>query len=190
MATLRNKRRLAAGAKGNQEGSPRNSHSGNSAASRINEEYISEVSDKVEDRVSNKLSQEFTRTKSPVLGTLFKHDKFLRNLQVWLQSGTVPVTFRDMNVENQQPTEDGSQKDPHSKVSASIYRSPQPMHSGSEETSYRFGATTFIPSIQLLAFWQFSQIMNFVNLLKSVQILEKQTTSFSVISKNVETEEK
>ena len=100
MATLRNKKKLTVVARENKEGSPRNSQSRNSAVPRINEEYITQVSEEIEGRVMKKLSQEFIRTESQILGALSKSDEFLLNPQVRGQSGTVPGTSRNMNIKN------------------------------------------------------------------------------------------
>ena len=120
MATLRNKRKLAAFTREKQEENPRNGQSRNTSVPRINEEYITQVSEQIEGRVTKKLSQEFSRTKSRILGALSKLDEFLLNQQVTTHSGTVPGTFRNTNVENQGTNEDDSQSDPHPE--AGIFR--------------------------------------------------------------------
>ena len=101
MATLRNKRKLAAVTRETQKENPRNGQSRNTSVPRINEEYITQVSEEIEGRVTKKLSQEFNRTESRILGTLSKLDEFLLNQQIRTHSGTVPGTFRNTNVENQ-----------------------------------------------------------------------------------------
>ena len=113
MATLRNKRKLAAVTRETQEEHPRNGQSRNTSVPRINEEYIKQVSEEIEGRVSKKLSQEFSRTESRILGALSKLDEFLLNQQIQTHSKTVPGTFRNTNVENQGTNEDDSQSDPH-----------------------------------------------------------------------------
>ena len=113
MATLRNKRKLAAVTRETQEEYPRNGQSRNTSVPRINEEYITQVSEEIESRVTKKLSQEFSRTESRILGTLSKLDEFLLNPQITTHSETVPGTFRNTNVENQGTNEDDSQSDPH-----------------------------------------------------------------------------
>ena len=72
MATLRNKRKLAAGTTGTQEELPRNDQSRNTSVPRINEENITQVSDEIESRLTKNLSQDFTRTDSRILGALSK----------------------------------------------------------------------------------------------------------------------
>ena len=121
MATLRNKRKLAAVTREIQEETPRNGQSRNTSVPRINEEYITQVSEEIEGRVTKKLSQEFSRTKSRILGALSKLNEFLLNLQVRTHSGTVPETFRNTNVENQGTNEYDSQSDPH--PGAGLFRS-------------------------------------------------------------------
>ena len=103
MATLRNKRELAAVRKETQEEHPRRGQSWKTSVPRINEEYITQVSDE-----------------SRILGALSKLDEFLLNPQIRTHSGTVPGTFRNTNVENQGTNEDDSQSDPHPE--AGIFR--------------------------------------------------------------------
>ena len=113
MATLRNKRKLAAVTRETQEEHPRNGQSRNTSVPRINEEYITQVSEEIGSRATEKLSQEFSRAESRILGALSKLDEFLLNPQIKTHSETVPGTFRNTNVENQGTNEDDSQSDPH-----------------------------------------------------------------------------
>ena len=123
MATLRYKRKLAAVTLETQEEHPRNSQSRNTSVFRNNEEYITQVSEEFEGRVFKKLSQELSRTESRILGALSKLDGFLLNPQIRTHSLTIPGTFRNTNVENQEPCEDRSQDDPHPEVGPSFYQS-------------------------------------------------------------------
>ena len=120
MAKLRNKRKLAAVTRETQEENPRNGQSRNTSVPRINEEYITQVSEQIEGRVTKKLSQEFSRTESRILGALSKLDEFLLNQQITTHFGTVPGTFRNTNLGNQGTNEDDSQGDPHPE--AGIFR--------------------------------------------------------------------
>ena len=70
MAMLRNKRKLAAVTRETQEEHPKNDQPRNMSVPRINEDYITLVSEKIEGRVTKKLSPEFSRTKSRILGAL------------------------------------------------------------------------------------------------------------------------
>ena len=87
---------------------PRNNQSQSSAAPGITEDYIVHVSKEIEVRVTKKLSQEFSRTESRILGALPKFDEFLWKPQIRTLFGTVPGTFRNTDVENQQPNGDHS----------------------------------------------------------------------------------
>ena len=130
MATLRNKRKLAAVTREIQEDNPRNGQSRNTSVPRINEEYVTQLSEEIEGRVTKKLSQEYSRTESRILGTLSKLDEFLLNQQVRTHSGTGPETFRNTNVDNQGTNEDDSQSDPHPE--AGPFRSQTTQNSGQE----------------------------------------------------------
>ena len=130
MATLRNKQKLAAVTRETQEERPRNGQSRNTSVPRINEEYITQVSEEIEDRVSKKLSQEFSRTESRILCARSKLDEFLLNSQIRTHSGTVPGTFRNTNVENQGRNEDDSQRDPRPETG--IFCSQTKQNSGPE----------------------------------------------------------
>ena len=130
MATLRNKRKLATVTRETQEEHPRNGQSRNTSVPRINEKYIAQVSEEIESRVTKKLSQEFSRTESRILGALSKIDEFLLNQQIRTHSGTVPGTFRNTNVENHGTNEDDSQNYPHPE--AGTFLSPITQNSGPE----------------------------------------------------------
>ena len=131
MATLRNKRKLAAVTRETQEEHPRNGQSRNTSVPRINEESITQVSEEIEGRVTKKLSQEFSRIESRILGALSKLDEFLLNPQIRTHSETVPGTFRNTNVENQGTNEDESQSDPHRE--AGIFRGQTTQNSGPKD---------------------------------------------------------
>ena len=91
MAALRNKRKLAAVTRGTQDKNPRNGQSRNTSVPRINEEYVTQVSEEIEGKVTKNLSQEFSRTESRILGALSKLDEFLLNQQY----GRIPKPFRE-----------------------------------------------------------------------------------------------
>ena len=108
MATLWNKRKLAAASIETQE-HLRNSQSQNTSVLGITEEYIRKVS---EGRFSKKLSQEFSRTEYQILGALSKLDEFLLNPVVRTLSGTVPGTSWNNDLENWESTMVRSKNDP------------------------------------------------------------------------------
>ena len=134
METLRNKRKLAAVTREIQEENPRNGQSRNTSVPRVNEDYITQLSEEIEGRVTKKLSQEYSRTKSRILGALSKLDEFLLNQQIRTHSGTVPETFRNTNVDNQGTNEDDSQSDLHPE--AGLFRSKTTQNSGPEVGPY------------------------------------------------------
>ena len=131
MATLRNKRKLAAVTRESQEERSRIGQSRNTSVPRINEEYITQVSEEIEGRVTKKLSQEYSRTESRILGALSKLDEFLLNQQIQTHSRTVPGTFRNTNVENQGTNGDDSQSDPHPE--AGSFRGQTTQNSGPKD---------------------------------------------------------
>ena len=94
MATLRNKRKLAAVTRETQEENPRNGQSRNTSVPRINEEHIAQVSEEIEGRVTKKLSREYRRTESSILGALTNLDEVLPNRLIHTHFETVPGTFR------------------------------------------------------------------------------------------------
>ena len=81
---------------------PSNNQSQISAAPGITEDYIAQVSQEIERRVTKKLSHEFSRKKSRILGALSKLDEFLLDPQIPTFYGTAPGTFRNADVENQE----------------------------------------------------------------------------------------
>ena len=99
MATLRNKRKLAAVSREMPEGS-RSSRGQNVLDPELTQDYISQVSEEIEGRVTKKLSKEFRKTESRILGALSKVDEFLLNPQVRTCSVAVQGTSRNANSEN------------------------------------------------------------------------------------------
>ena len=112
MAT-RNKRKVAALNKENCEEHPRSNLAQNSNVPRSQEDYITQVSEEIEGRVTKKLSQEFSRTEKRILGALARLDDFLMNPLLQNHSGTTPETSRNMFSINQATNEDDSQSNPH-----------------------------------------------------------------------------
>ena len=98
--------------------------------------YITQASGEKEGRVTKELSQEFSRRESQNVGALFKRDDFLLNQRVRVQSGSVRGTSRNVNVENQEPTQDRSQKDLHPERDAATYRSTHYKNSDPDEIFY------------------------------------------------------
>ena len=134
MATLRNKRKLAAVTREIQDENPRNGQSRNTSVPRINEDYLTQLSEEIEGRITKKLSREFSRIESRILDALPKLDEVLSNQQIQTHSKTVPGTFRNTNVENQGTNEDDSQSHPHPE--GGLFRSQTTQNSGPEAGHY------------------------------------------------------
>ena len=112
MAT-RNKIKLAALNKETCEEHPRSNMAQNSNVPRSQEDYITQVSEEIEGRVTKKMSQEFSRTENRILGALARLDDFLMNPLLQGHSGTTPETSRNMFSINQGTNEDDSESNPH-----------------------------------------------------------------------------
>ena len=111
--TTRNKRKLAALNKENCEEHPRSNLAQNSSAPRSQEDYITQVSEEIEGRVTKRLSKEFSRTENRFLGALTRLDDFLMNPLLSGHSGTTPEPTRNALYINQGTNEDDSQNDLH-----------------------------------------------------------------------------
>ena len=109
----RNKKKLAALIKKNCEDYPSSNSVQNSNVPRSQEDYISQVSEEIEGRVTKKLSQEISRTENRILGALARLDDFLMNPLFQGHSGTTPETSRNMFSKNQGTNEDDSQSNAH-----------------------------------------------------------------------------
>ena len=75
------------------EDNPRNTQARNTNSPRIQEEYITRVSEKLEGRVTKKLSQESIETKNRILDALSRVDQFLLNPQ----PGLTPARSGDIS---------------------------------------------------------------------------------------------
>ena len=111
--TIRNKRKLAALNKENCEENPRSNMAQNSGAPRSQEDYITQVSEEIEGRVTKRLSKEFSRTENHIFGALAQLDDFLMNPLLPGHSGTTQEPTRNTTRNYQGANEDGSQNDPH-----------------------------------------------------------------------------
>ena len=122
MAISRNKRKLAAVSIETPE-STRKSRSQNTLVPEMAQEYISQVSEEIEGRVTQNLSKEFSRTESRILGALSKLDEFLLNPQMRTCSVAVPRTSRNSNSGNREPNGDRSPNDPCPEMMVSSHHS-------------------------------------------------------------------
>ena len=89
MATLRNKTELAAVIRDSLEEHSWKNLCRDSSVSNVNEEFITQDFDKIEGEFIKKISLEFKRTDSQMLGALYKPSEFFLNPQIKVYSGTV-----------------------------------------------------------------------------------------------------
>ena len=115
MATLRNKRKLEAVSRETPEGN-RSSRGQNVLDPELTQDYISQVPEEIEGRVTKKLSKEFRKKESRILGALSKLDEFLLKPQIRTFSVAVQGTSRNANSENRETHGDRSSDDPYSEV--------------------------------------------------------------------------
>ena len=114
--TTRNKRKLAASEKKNCEEHPRSNLAQNSSAPRSQEDYITQVSEEIDGRVTKRLSKEFSRTENRILGALARLNNFLMNSLLQGHSGTIPEPSRNAESTSQGTEEDDSQNHPQTEV--------------------------------------------------------------------------
>ena len=133
MATLRNKRKLAAVSRETPEGS-KSSRGQTVLDPELTQVYISEVSEEIEGRVTKKLSKEFSKTESRILGALSKFDEFLLNPQVRTCSVAVQGTSGNATSENGETHGDRSSNDPYPEVGYFPHHSGQ-LNSPEAETN-------------------------------------------------------
>ena len=115
MATLRNKRKLAAVSRETPDGS-RSGRGQIVLDPELTQDYISQVSEEIEGRVTKKLYKEFNKTESRILGALSKLDEFLLNPQVRTCSVAVQGTSGNANSVNWETHRDLSSNDPYPEV--------------------------------------------------------------------------
>ena len=137
MATLRNKRKLAAASREKPESS-RGSRGRNVLDPELTQDYNSQVSEEIEERVTKKLSKEFNKTESRILGALSKLDEFLLNPQVRTCS-VAQGASRNANSENRETHGDRSSNDPYPEGGYF------PHHSGQRNSSQADMATEIYP---------------------------------------------
>ena len=101
MATLRNKRKLAAINRVNHQGHPGIIPARKTNSLKIQEDYITQLLEEIEGRVTKKLSQEFRRRQSRILGASSRIDGFL-NPPAGVHSRPVPETSRNSNKETRE----------------------------------------------------------------------------------------
>ena len=119
MTTLRNKQNLAALNKDNFEEHLGSNLAQISNAPRSHEDYVTQVSEEIEGKVTRKLSKVFKRTEGRIIGALSRLDEFLLNPLIQGHSGTSPETTSNTLATNEGTNEDDTQSDPHPEASVS-----------------------------------------------------------------------
>ena len=130
MAT-RNKWKLAAFNKENCEEHLRSNLAQNSNAPRSQDDYITQVFEVLEGRVSKKLSQELSRTEDRILGALARLDDFLMNPLFQGHSRTDPETSQNVISISQGTNENDSQSKLHPE--AGLFNNQMTQNSGPED---------------------------------------------------------
>ena len=148
--TTRNKRKLAALNKENCEEHPRINLAQNSSAPRSQEDYITQVSEEIEGRVTKRLSKEFSRTENRILGALARLDDFLMNPLPPGGSGTTPEPTRNASGINQETNEDDSQNDPHPEASF--------FHGQREQNSGTVRDYDMVTGVQKESLWDYDNV--------------------------------
>ena len=139
MATLRNKKKLAAVSREAPEGS-RSSRAQNVLDPELTQGYISQVSEEIKGRITKKLSKEFSKTESRILGALSKLDELLLNPQVRTCSVAIPETSRKNISENRETTGDHPSDDPYPEVGYFPHHSGQLENPETENHPHSFEA--------------------------------------------------
>ena len=98
--------------------------------------YVSQVSEEIEGRVTEKLSKEFSRTELRFLGALSKPDEFHLNLLVRTCTLSVPGTSKNSDSESRESTGDSSLGNPCPEVVFPTYHSSNLNYSEHEETHH------------------------------------------------------
>ena len=111
--TTRNKKKLAALNIEKCEEHPRSNLAQNSSAPRSQEDYITQISEEIEGRLTKRLSKEFSRAENRILGALVRLDDFLMNPLLQGRSGTTPEPNRNSLNKSQGTNEGDFQNDPH-----------------------------------------------------------------------------
>ena len=132
--TTRNKRKLAALNKENCEEHPRSNLAQHSSAPISQEDYIIQVSEEIEGRVTKRLSREFSKTENRILSALARLGDFLMNPLLPGHYGTTPEPSQNALGISQGTNEDDSQNDPHPE--AGLFHGQMTQNFGPENGHY------------------------------------------------------
>ena len=106
---------------------PRAAHKDNDSwdtiVPRVDEDCITQASEELGERLTQKYSLEFSLTKSRKLTAPSNSDELFLNSYVWVQSWTILEKSWNYDRENQETLKDRWQNEPHSIVDSSVTRS-------------------------------------------------------------------
>ena len=117
------------------EGS-RSSRGRNVLDPELTQDYISQVSEEIEGRVTKKISEEFNKTESRILGALSKLDEFLLNPQVRTCSVAVLGKSRNATSDNRETHGDHFSNDPYPEMGYFLHHSGRLNSSETETNSH------------------------------------------------------
>ena len=169
--TTRNKKKLAALNKENCEDHLRSNLKQNSSTPR-SQDYITQVSEEIEGRVTKSLSKEFSRTENRILGALARLDDFLMNPLLPGHSGTTPEPSWNALNTSQGTNEDDSQNDP--RPEAGLFHGQITQNSGPEDGHDKCSLTPKIFSHVTHAALVYTALVLILNIIshKSTQCLK------------------
>ena len=99
MATLRNRRKVAALKRISQKNYHRERTSRDKTKSRLNLDYITRVLEQIEGSVATRISRDFNRTESRIFAAFPQKDEFFLHCETPIQSKYVSGTFGYATVE-------------------------------------------------------------------------------------------
>ena len=123
--TARNRKRLATSIDEKCEEQPRSKLAQITIVSRSQEDFITQISEEIEDSVRMKLSNEFKRMQSRILGALSQLDEFPLNPVIQSHSASSQETSRNELGTNHGTNEDDSQSDFHPEATVSLSQTMQ-----------------------------------------------------------------
>ena len=126
-----NKKKLAVLIKENCDEHPSGILAQDSNIRRSQEDYITNLSEAIEERVIKKLSQEFSTPENRILGALAGLDDFLMNRLIQGHSGTAPETSWNVFSMSQGTNEEDSRSNPHPEMG--LFNNQMTQNSGPED---------------------------------------------------------
>ena len=129
----------------NCEELPRSSLAQNTKVPRSQGDYITQVSEEIEGRLTKKLSKEFSRTESRTLGAISRLDEIFLSPPIQGHSGSAPETSRNVLGTNHGANEDYSQSEFHPE--ARVSQSQTAQVSGPDDSYNKIAFTRGFPFV-------------------------------------------